>query len=409
MLVLLAWLLIGSSIFMVTFFLNVTRHAPVDQEIEDKLEHEPSVSVLMPAYNEENVVEEAIEGTLDIDYENLSLIFVDDGSDDNTLEKAQKYVQNPKLEIIEHENNQGKGEALNTALEKAESDYIIVQDADSKISENLVRKAASRMEHNEDIAAVIASIKPLNDRNFFQKLQKIEYTLNNFYRNLMSHADILDVTPGAFSMYRTESVKEVGGFAEDNLTEDIEMAWRLRRNGASLDMCFFEGAKTEFPGSFRALYGQRVRWARGHIRNAWEKRDMFFNRQHGWFGLFQLPAQLTVAIFGILGFFLVLTGLGQALYSVGVQISATGLEIPSIALGNFYRALLNIPAVIYTPLAAGVGLSLYQLKLANERSDMKIRSVLSLLVYVFAFFMMKGFFWTTAVLKELTGRKKVWT
>lgn len=412
MLVWLAWILIGSSLFMVTFYMSIYRKTPIDQELTDyELEREPSVSILMPAYNEENVVEGALKSTLDIDYSNYNVIFVDDGSSDSTLEKARNFSDNEKLGIIEHEQNQGKGTALNTALENTDSDYIIVQDADSEIDSSLIRKGAAKLEEDQDTGAVITSIRPLKTETVIQKLQVIEYTLTNFYRNLMSHIDILDMTPGAYSMYRTDQVKELGGFDEDNLTEDLELAWRIKKDGKSIEMAFHESTHTEFPRTFKALYGQRVRWARGFISNARDKdkREMFFNKEYGWFGRFQLPMQLVLPVISIVGFWLVAAGWAQILLDIAIAASSTGLSLPSLGLNNPSRTVLNFSAVIYIPLIAGIGFSAYELKVAYSESDSKFKDLLPLLMYFGIFYMFKGVFWMVAILKELSKSEKVWS
>lgn len=409
MLIWLGWLLIGTSLFMVAFYMNIYKSVPIGEEFDEDLDREPSVSILMPAYNEEDVVVGAIESSLDIEYENLDIIFVDDGSSDLTYSKAKKFEDNPNIKLIQHSENQGKGRALNTALENTDSKYTIVQDADSEIDGQLIRKSVSKLEKDKDTGAVIGSIRPLKSDSFVQKLQVIEYTLTNFYRNLMSHVDILDMTPGAYSMYRTEHIKKLDGFDEDNLTEDIELAWRIRRDGKSIEMAFHEATHTEFPDTMRSLYHQRVRWARGFMRNVYEKRDMFFNDDYGWFGRFQLPVQVLVTSVSIVGFLLVSIGLAQGLFDMIIRVSSRGLELPSIGFENIKRTLLGISAVIYIPMIASLGFSAYELKVAYSESSMKIRDAPPLVFYLSVFFMIKGFFWMVAILKELTGSKKTWT
>ena len=410
MLVWLAWLLIGSSLFMITFYLNAYHNSPVEEELEMiDFDEEPSVSILMPAYNEQDVVEGSIQSSLDIDYGNLEIIFVDDGSEDDTFSIAQKFADEPKINLIQHSENKGKGEALNTALDETDSEYVIVQDADSQLDGELIRKGASEMTLKEDVGAVITAIRPLEAENFVQKLQVIEYILTNFYRNLMSHLNILDMTPGAFSMYRTSDVKRLGGFDTDNLTEDLEIAWRLKKDGKNIHMAFHESTNTEFPDNFRDLYGQRVRWARGFMSNAYEKREMFFNKELGWFGRFQLPVQIILPVIAIIGFWLVAVGWIQGLFSMAIDLSTGKALFPSIGLENLERTLLNFSAVIYIPLIASLGLSAYELKVAYSESDSSLTDLLPLLFYFAVFFMLKGFFWMAAILKELRKSEKVWT
>lgn len=410
MLVWLAWLLIGTSLFMAVFYLNAYHQTDISEEIDViDFDDNPSVSVLMPAYNEQEVVEGAIKSTLDIDYDNLEIVFVDDGSEDNTFSIAQKFQDDPKINLIQHSENKGKGEALNTALENTDSDYIIVQDADSQLEGELIRKAVSEMTREKNVGAVIASIRPLEAESFVQNLQVIEYMLTNLYRNLMSQLNILDVTPGAFSMYRTSDVKRLGGFDVDNLTEDLEIAWRLRQDGKELKMAFHETTNTEFPKTLKELYGQRVRWARGYFSNAYEKREMFFDRELGWFGIYQMPVKLVMPVIAIIGFWMVAIGWMQSMWDIMITLSTGQMIDFSLPIGNIERTILSFPAVIYIPLISTLGLSVYELKIAYSESETELKHSLPLLFYFGLFFMLKGFFWMAAILKEIRKSEKIWT
>ncbi|MFP4229849.1 MAG: glycosyltransferase [Candidatus Nanohaloarchaea archaeon] len=408
MILYIAWLLIFSSVFLAVFYLSIYSGIKARRTEAWELDTEPSVTVLMPAYNEEEVVEKSLESVKNLDYPNYSVKFVDDGSTDGTLEKAEKYASD-SIEIIEHEENRGKAAALNTGLEEADSDYVVVQDADSEIEASLLEKALAKMEEEKSIGAVIAAIMPLKADSFVRKIQVVEYRLTNFYRMLMTEMDTLNVTPGAFSVYRNLDLKEVGGFDEGNITEDLEMAFRLRKHGRNFEMIYFNSSKTEFPSTLKQLYNQRVRWARGFIYNALKYREMFLNPEYGYFGTVQLPILVVMPALIVASFGMVFTGLIQSLYSYILTVSAVGLSLPHLGLENLYFTLLSMNWKIYIPLLLSLVLVAYIIAVAYRYSGEKPENVLALLFYFFAYFLFQSGFWIAAVLKELARSKKVWT
>lgn len=408
MILYIAWLLIFSSVFLSIFYIGIYSGIKDERSDEIDLETEPSVTILMPAYNEEEVVEKALESVKTLDYPNYNVKFVDDGSTDKTLEKAKQYASNI-IEIIEHEENRGKAAAINTGLENIDSDYAVVQDADSEIEASLLRKALSKMEHNNEIGAVIASIMPLEANTFIRKIQVVEYRLTNFYRMLMTEMDTLNVTPGAFSIYKTEDLKAVGGFDEGNITEDLEMAFRLRQYGKKFQMIYDDSSKTEFPSNLRELYNQRVRWARGFIYNGLKYREMWFNKEYGYFGTVQLPMLVLMPALILISFGMVFTGIFQSLYSYAIQISAVGLQMPEFTLGKLYMTVLSMNWKVYIPLLLSLVLVAYIIAVAYRYSGEKPENLPALLFYFFAYFLFQSGFWVAAVLKEIMRSKKVWT
>lgn len=407
MIVFLAWFLIGATVFLSIFYLNIYWSSDLDQKIPE-LDEKPSLSVIMPAYNEESVVEESIESVLQLDYSGCELVFVDDGSEDSTLEKARKYEHNSNVKIVEMGQNQGKAAALNRGIEESDSKYIAVQDADSRVEAELVEKAVAKMEGNSGLGAVIGSINSFEDDSFVQRIQKIQYRLTNFYRSLMANIDTLDVTPGAFSVYRREDVQSCGGFDIGNPTEDLEMAWRLRKNGKSIDMVFGEYSSTHYPENFKGLYNQRVRWKRGSIVNSIKHRDMFLDSSYGWFGRLQLPIHLFTPLLAAASLGMVVAGLSEQVYNAALSFSAIGFVLPSFEF-NLFRMLLGLQFTIYLPLAAALVFSGYIIKQAYGRAGKEVNHPVALTVFYLGYFVIEAVFVVAAILKELFRTKRIWT
>lgn len=402
----LAWVLIGATIFLSMFYLTIYWGEESEEEVPE-LSGNPSLTILMPAYNEEDVVEESVESALDVDYSNLEVFLIDDGSTDSTLEKARKYEDNEKFTIIEHEVNQGKAAALNTGIEKAESEYIVVQDADSRIGTDLVEKSLAKLEDKPELGAVIGAIDSFSHETFIQRMQRIQYRLTNFYRSLMARIDTLDVTPGAFSIYRMQDVRDVGGFDLNNPTEDLEMAWKLRENGKSIDMVFSEYSSTHYPETFKDLYNQRVRWKRGSIVNSIKYRHMFFDSRYGWFGRLQLPIHIMTPLLAAASFAMVIAGVVELAYSAAINFSAVGLTRPSFQL-SLMRTLLNIQWKIYLPLGVALVISAYAIQQAYEKAGEEVRHPVALTAYYLVYFVIEAVFVTAAILKEMLRTERVW-
>jgi len=394
---------VAASVFVLAFFLALGRD--VDHEKEWRLSSAPAATVLVPAYNEEHVVESSLENLVSLDYPNLQVVFVDDGSMDSTLEVAEGF-SSEGVSVVGLDENMGKAAALNRGLEEVDTEYVAVQDADSVVDGEALEKALARMEAQEDLGAVIARIKGLRKNSFVRRLQSVEYTVTNYVRSLLSEINTLDCTPGAFSLYRTEDVVSVGGFDEDNPTEDLELAWRLRKNGRDLAMVYGATSRTEFPGSMSSLYEQRVRWARGWIHNILKHRDMLFNSEHGWFGRMQLPLNLLVPVLALIGFTMAVFGWLEAVYEFALTAPITGLEL---SVEPELSTLLGAQWKVFVPLSANLGLSGALLYSSYSKSDKKAREIPALLFFFFAFFFVKGVFWTAAVIKHAAGAELSWT
>jgi Glycosyltransferases, probably involved in cell wall biogenesis len=360
---------------------------------------------VVPAYNEERVIKKSLRNLLSLDYGALEVVFVDDASVDDTLETAKKF-EDDRMTVLSLSENGGKAAAVNEALEEVDTQYFAVQDADSVATGDALRMSVDRLESEPQLAAVIASIRPLDTDSLITKIQSVEYVVTNYVRSLTSKIDTLECTPGAFSMYRTAEVRSAGGFDEGNPTEDLEMAWNLRKNGNSIAMVYSAVSRTELPEDMGALFNQRVRWARGWIHNMLKHRDMLFDSSYGWFGRLQLPLQLCMPVVALIGFFMVVVGWGQSLYDFAITVPVTGLKPPSVPDRS---SLLGLPWKVYGPLGVNMLMSAVLISRAYRTSDRSVRHIPGLLIFFFGFFVLKGIFWVTAILKHAAGVDTSWT
>ncbi|MCK4647551.1 glycosyltransferase family 2 protein [Candidatus Pacearchaeota archaeon] len=269
-----------------------------------KIKENYSVSVLVPAWNEEETIEETIKTIFDVDYPLKEIIIINDGSTDRTKEIVQKLQKKySRLKLINKENT-GKGDSLNVGIEKAEGKLIAVIDADSYPAKDSFKKLVGFFE-NEKVGAVTCAIIPRNAEKFSEKLQCIEYCVIAFTRKLLGYVDAIYVVPGPLAIYRTSALKEIGGFDAKNITEDIEIIWHLTQAGYERRMCLSTHVTTTVPNKFKKWYFQRRRWNIGGLQCISKYKKYFLKK--GMLGCFILP-------FFILQLFLGMLGLGIFVY-----------------------------------------------------------------------------------------------
>ena len=131
----------------------------------------PSMSILIPAYNEEKVIKNTIESIIQSDYPKKEIIVIDDGSKDRTLEIAKQYKNEIK---VLHKENGGKASALNHGLLFTKGEIIVIVDADTIIGRNALKSIAKGLS-DEKVAAVAGNIKIRNKVNWLTWCQALEY------------------------------------------------------------------------------------------------------------------------------------------------------------------------------------------------------------------------------------------
>ena len=270
-----------------------------DKYVGKNIKWFPTVTIIVPCFNEELTVESTISSLLNLDYprEKLSIIVVDAGSTDGTRSRLMQFKDRSQINLLWKKNG-GKHTALNLALKLVESDLVGCLDADSFVNTNALKKIVPFFD-NADIMAVTPSIKVYNPTTILQYVQKIEYSWGIFLRRMLSSLGALYVTPGPFSIFRTKVFQELGGYRHAHHTEDLEMALRLQKNHYKIVNSHGAHVYTTTPLRFPTLFKQRVRWTYGFLNNVIDYKELFFNRKYGHIGLFILPIA-TSSIFSTL-------------------------------------------------------------------------------------------------------------
>jgi len=261
--------------------------------------YRPQVAVLIPAYNEEKVIERTIQGALDSDYPNLRVIVIDDGSKDRTLEIARRAFAAEEAAgrvLILTKPNGGKAEALNFGLEHIGAAEIFVGiDADTIIAPDAIARMVPHF-LNPKVAAVAGNAKVGNRVNLWTRWQALEYiTSQNFERRALNTMGAVSVVPGAIGAWRTELVREAGGYHIDTVAEDADLTMALLRSGYRVEYEDMALAFTEAPTSANALMRQRFRWSFGILQSVFKHKGVFARK--GALGFVALP---NILIFQIL-------------------------------------------------------------------------------------------------------------
>ena len=228
------------------------------------------VTVMIPAYNEEAVIERSIRTVLASTDVRIEIIVIDDGSKDRTSEiVASAFADEPRVRLLTLENG-GKARALNRGLELATGEIVIALDADTQFEPTTIARLA-RWFGDPKLGAVAGNAKVGNRVNLVTKWQALEYiTAQNLERRALASLNAMTVVPGAVGAWRLEAIRSVGGYPDDTLAEDQDLTIAIQRAGWKVHYDQFAVAWTESPENFKGLAKQRYRWAYGTLQCLWK-------------------------------------------------------------------------------------------------------------------------------------------
>ncbi len=227
----------------------------------------PMVSVIMPCYNEEDVIEASLRNLTQLTYPNLEIIVVNDGSSDRTSYLAHaEALHSPRTPVkVLDQRNQGKASALNHGLLHAQGEIIMCVDADSRMNPDAVEMGVRQFQDHR-VGAVAGFVEIVNQRSVLLLLQQMEYLVGlNFTRRAMSFLGVVPIVPGPAGLFRRKALMQAGGFisGKNIFAEDAELSMRLLTKGWKIQTEDQMVARTEAPETHRDLLRQRYRWNRG--------------------------------------------------------------------------------------------------------------------------------------------------
>ena len=350
----------------------------------------PPISLLVPAHNEENFICTAVRNLLDLDYPELEVIIINDGSEDKTLQIMQKefrlrpvrrvYVQqalsapvrglyrsevDERLLVIDKEPAGSKADAVNAGLNAATSPYVCVVDADSVLERDaLLRIMVPILADPKLVVAAGGIVRVLNGseleggritrvrlaRKSIEVIQVIEY-LRAFLigRESWARGNMLMIVSGAFGVFRTDLVRAVGGYRPSAIGEDFDLVARLHRHlldkheDYRIEFVPDPVCWTEVPSDLRSLARQRARWHKGLLDVLWPNRDMLFRPRYGRIGSFALPY---LWIFELMAPIIEVTGIVTIILAACFGALSSAFFLQFMIFGYGFATLISIGSVL---------------------------------------------------------------
>lgn len=332
-------------VLLVSSLLELRRHMLL---ITDESRHlllsstlSPTISILAPAHNEEASIETSLRALLALQYPNLEVIVISDGSKDRTVQVLTEkfdlvpvktiYEQRistkpvrslyrsstyPSLVVVDKDNG-GKADALNVGLSFARGELVCAMDADTLIEADGLQRMVRPFLYATDVVATGGTIRVVNGSevkfgrvvkaavptNMLAGVQVVEYLRAFLFGRLgWNRLGGNIIISGAFGLFHREAVLNAGGYLHDTVGEDMELVLRLKRlsceHGGPGRIAFVPDpvAWTEVPESAKSLGRQRDRWHRGLADVMWRHRGMLLNPRYGITGLFVYPYYVFVEL-----------------------------------------------------------------------------------------------------------------
>jgi cellulose synthase/poly-beta-1,6-N-acetylglucosamine synthase-like glycosyltransferase/spore germination protein YaaH/peptidoglycan/xylan/chitin deacetylase (PgdA/CDA1 family) len=269
--------------------LKIDRRTPPMPEPGPDPQRGPTVSVLIPCFNEEKVIVASVRRILASAWPRLDVLVLDDGSSDGTSKVvAEAFAGEPRVRLRRFENG-GKARALNRGLAEAKGEIIVALDADTLFPPDTI-PALVRWFVDPEVGAVAGNAIVGNRRNLITRWQALEYvTAQNLERRALAALGAVTVVPGAVGAWRRAALEALGGYPADTLAEDQDLTIAVQRAGWKVEFDPEARAYTEAPETVAGLLKQRFRWSFGTLQCLWKHRAALFNPQRPVLGFVALP------------------------------------------------------------------------------------------------------------------------
>lgn len=368
----------------------------------DKL---PSVSILVPCWNEGSTLIATVESILNLNYpkEKLSIFLVDDGSTDNTWENMQVFALNSQVKLLQKENG-GKHTALNYALQFVNSDLVGCLDADSFVEKDALLKIVAEFEDKE-LMAVTPSIKVHQPKNILELIQKVEYGWGVMLRNLMASLGALYITPGPFSIFKKEVFDKLGGYRKAHNTEDMEIAVRMQKAGMKIGNAYDAFILTTAPKNLKALFKQRLRWSYGFIKNAMENRDIYFNPKYGNLGVIVFPTATLSLFSSVFLLFVKFQGWISQAFNKSQELLTVGWNSNwNFAFDPFY---LDTTVIRFVSIVS-IMIAIYMLFLSRKMAEGRMKPGFDVLLFLGLYVFIAPFWMGKALYNAVFSKATTW-
>ncbi|GEM44659.1 glycosyltransferase family 2 protein [Deinococcus cellulosilyticus] len=345
------------------------------------------ISLLVPAFNEEETITASVHSFLNLHYPEFEVIVINDGSQDNTLQKLMdefmlentsefpsrvleskpirglyRSIKYPNLLVIDKENG-GKADALNAGIIHSTKPLFCSVDADSILEARALIRVSRQFLEDDRLVAVGGTVRVLNGaviredaikevhspKSWLERIQVVEYTRAFLAgRSTFSALQVLLIISGAFGLFSRNAVIEVGGYRTDTVGEDMELVVRMhrymrdRKRKYQIRYTMDPICWTQVPSDMGMLRKQRNRWQRGLLETLWTHRGMFLNPRYGRIGLFSMPYYL---LFEALAPLLEVFGYVFTLYLLLTRQLNVDFAIMFLVMALLYGTLVSMASI----------------------------------------------------------------
>jgi biofilm PGA synthesis N-glycosyltransferase PgaC len=271
----------------------------------------PFLSIIVPAFNEGEVIQSSLSSLLELRYPYYEIIAVDDGSSDDTYEKMRAFEGNHygvRVSVFRKENS-GKADTLNYGIRRSRAPIVVCMDSDSRLAPDALRYAIMHFQ-DPTVGAVAGNVKVINRHNIWTKLQALEYIEGlNIVRNAQAFFRTVNVIPGPIGIFRRQVLETTGGYESDTFAEDFDMTVKVLADGWKIEYEPKAIAYTEAPEDLLDIIKQRYRWSRGILQALRKQKRLLLRGGSGastgislWYMLFEGLAWPAMNIFSNLFF-----------------------------------------------------------------------------------------------------------
>lgn len=240
------------------------RHEP-PPERPPRLPDYPLVSVLVPCHNEEAQLDETFAALARIDYPDYEVIAIDDGSTDRTGARLDALAARmPRLRVVHLESNQGKSTALNAGALAARGEILVCIDGDALLDAHALTWLVRRLQSDAQLGGLTGNPRIRNRATLLGRLQVGEFSsiLGLIKRAQTVYGQLFTVS-GVICAFRKRALHDAGWWAQDAITDDVDVSWRLQLAGWRIAfepkaLCWIL-----MPETLRGLWRQRLRWSEG--------------------------------------------------------------------------------------------------------------------------------------------------
>jgi cellulose synthase/poly-beta-1,6-N-acetylglucosamine synthase-like glycosyltransferase len=248
-------------------------NAPLDLKMPEVL---PSVAVVIPAFNEEKTIEDTIKSVINQNYPKILIFVVDDCSTDRTGEIAATF---PNVLVLKPDYNTGsKSRALNYALQFIDEDFFVSVDADTFLHPNAITTTIPHF-NDERVGIACGFVSSLNMGSVWERGRAIEYLYaQNVLKTAQDKLNIVLIAAGCFTIVRTSLLKELGGYTERTMAEDMDLTWQIIERGMYVRFVPDALCSVVDPPNRDIFHKQVSRWIHGFLQNIRVRKFDLFNK-----------------------------------------------------------------------------------------------------------------------------------